>query len=119
MSCRVSDLAPYANGRLLKKPSILPATILATLLFAGKPALCAQPNATTTVLSLSQTAINPGSVVLLTATVVAVNGPVAAGQVQFLNGKLTLGSVQGVAQEDGSLVAMLPTWSFVCWETWR
>jgi hypothetical protein len=99
--------------RLLSRPSSLGVATLASLLFAGPLVLDAQPSATTTALTVGQAAINSGIVVLLTATVTASSSVVAAGQVQFLDGKLTLGTLQGVAQTNGSLVAKLPTRSFV------
>lgn len=93
--------------------SFLAVATVAALLSLGPLAICAQPTSTATVLTLSQNSINSGTVVLLTATVTAASGSVTAGQVQFLNGKLTLGTAQGVAQANGSLVAKFPTWSFV------
>ena len=71
------------------------------------------PSPTSTTLAIDQNTIAQGTIVQLTATVSSSAGAVAAGQVQFYDGYLPIGTVQGVAQSNGTLVATLRTRSFL------
>ncbi len=104
----MQDFGLLAPGRRRGKSSLLVGIPLLVLAFAGPLAVCAQPSATTTVLAVSQNAVNLGTVVTLSATVTTIAAPVTVGQVQFLDGIRVL----GVAQLTGAGVASLKTRSF-------